>query len=213
MNFDERPSDAELVQGYLNGDEEAWDVLWARYRDKLIGYFINKGVNPNDSEDLAQDTLIEAMVKLSDLRNPAAFGGWLFAIAHGIMAKWFTEESKRAPHVSLESGMFNDGLAETGAAYFLAAPAHLQPEERAIAKEEESIILDLIQRLPQSQKEVLQLKISDPDMKLEEIADALGIQLNTVKQRLHRARKALAARLEAEYPGEFTLLLRKWVDE
>lgn len=213
MNFDTLWSDAELVQDSLNGDEEAWNVLCARYRNRLIGYFINKGVNPDDSEDLAQDTLIEAMVNLTNLRNPEAFGGWLFTIARGMTAKWFTEASKRAPHVSLESGMFNDGLAETGAAYFLAAPAHLQPEERAIAKEEENIVLDLIQRLPQSQKEVLQLKISDPDMKLEEIADALGIQLNTVKQRLHRARKALAARLEAEYPGEFTLLLRKWVDE
>ena len=114
---------------------------------------------------------------------------------------------------SYETPSFNDGLAETGAAYFLAAPAHLQPEERAIAKEEKNIVLDLIQRLPQSQKEVLELKIADPDMKLEDIADALGIQLNAVKLRLHRARKALAARLEAEYPGDFTLLLRKWVDE
>ena len=213
MNFDTLWSDAELVQDSLNGDEGARNVLCARYRNRLIGYFINKGVNPDDSEDLAQDTLIEAMVNLPNLRNPEAFGGWLFTIARGMMAKWFTEESKRGPHVSLESGMFNDGLAETGVAYAVAAPAHLQPEERAIAKEEENIVLDLIQRLPQSQKEVLQLKISDPDMKLEDIADALGIQLNTVKQRLHRARKALAARLEAEYPGEFTLLLRKWVDE
>lgn len=212
MNFDENRSDAELVQGYLNGDKGAWNVLCGRYRNRLIGYFINKGVNPDHSEDLAQDTLIEAMVKLPNIRNPNAFGGWLFAIARGVMAKWFTQESNRAPHVSLESGMSNDGLAETGAAYSLAAPAHLQPEERAIAKEEKNIVLGLIARLPKSQREVLQLKAADPDMKLEDIADALGIQLNAVKLRLHRARKTLAARLKAEYPGEFTHLIQKWVD-
>lgn len=93
MKFDEDWSDAELVEDYLNGDESAWDVLCERYRNRLIGYFINKGVNPDDSEDLVQDTLIEAIVKLSNLRNPDAFGGWLFSIAQGLMAKWFYQET------------------------------------------------------------------------------------------------------------------------
>lgn len=212
MKFDEDWSDAELVEDYLNGDESAWDVLCERYRNRLIGYFINKGVNPDDSEDLVQDTLIEAIVNLSNLRNPDAFGGWLFSIAQGLMAKWFYQESRLPPHESLEGGTYKDGLSEPRAAYFVAAPAHRQPEEQAIAREERDIILDLIARLPKSQREVLQLKASDPDMKMEEIADALDIKLNTVKLRLHRGRKTLATWLEAKYPGDFTHWISKWVD-
>ena len=212
MRFDEDWSDAELVQDYLNGDESAWDVIYKRYGYKLKGYFINNGVNFADAEDLAQDMLIEAIVKLSNLRNPAAFRGWLFRIAQGLMAKWFYEESRHPPHESLEGGTYKDGISEPGAAYFVAAPVHRQPEERAISKEEESIVLGLIARLPKSQREVLQLKASDPDMKMEEIADALGIKLNTVKLRLHRGRKTLAKWLEAKYPGDFTRWISKWVD-
>lgn len=212
MKFDEDWSDAELVEDYLNGNESAWDFLYKRYGYKLNGYFINNGVNFADAEDLAQDTLIEAIVKLSNLRNPDAFGGWLFSIAQGLMAKWFSQENRLPPHESLEGGTYKDGLSEPRAAYFVAAPAHRQPEERAIAREERDIILDLIARLPKSQREVLQLKASDPDMKMEEIADALDIKLNTVKLRLHRGRKTLATWLKAKYPGDFTHWISKWVD-
>ena len=99
-------------------------------------------------------------------------------------------------------------MAEPGAAYAVLAPAHQQPDNRAIAKEQLDIVRSVVARLPQLEQEVFLLKLADPDMPQKEMAQTLGISENAVKVRWHRARNRLETWLETEYPGEFSHLFR-----
>ncbi len=115
---------------------------------------------------------------------------------------------KTEGYTTLLMTFLKDGVAETGAAYTVLAPAHQQPDHRAIATEQLEIVRSVAQRLPKSEKEVFLLKLADPDILLKEIAQTLGTSENAVKVRWHRARNRLETWLETEYPGEFTHLFR-----
>lgn len=192
-------SDGKLVEAYRNGDKNAWDTLCKRYTGKLFRFFVNKTGNREDAKDLAQETLIEAMVNLSTLQKPESFRGWLYPIAKGHLAKYFRDRYKGGIHEPID-----DSVLETRAPY--TAPRDQQPDNLVIAQEHLDIVHSMVDRLPKSEREVFQLKFADPEMPQKEIAKTLGISVDAVKTRWRRARKRLREQLEAKYPGEFTYL-------
>lgn len=189
------------MEAYRNGDKNAWDTLCKRYTSKLFRFFANKTGNHEDAKDLVQETLIEAMVNLSTLQKPESFRGWLYTIARGILAKYFRGTYKWEIHESID-----DGVLETRVSY--AAPQYQQPDNLVIAQEHLEIVCNLVERLPQSEREVFCLKFGDPEMPQKEIAKTLGISVDAVKTRWRRAREKLREQLEAKYPGEFTYLFK-----
>lgn len=201
LGVDDGLSDEELVTGYLKGDKKAWDTLCKRYTRKLFRSFMNETGNREDVKDLVQETLIEAMVKLSKLQNPESFRGWLYRIRGGILAKYFRDRYKSGIHEPID-----DSVLETRAPY--AAPKDQQPDNLVIAQEHLDIVHSMVNRLPKSEREVFQLKFADPEMPQKEIAKRLEISVNAVKTRWRRARKRLREQLEAKYPGEFTYLFK-----
>ena len=192
-------SDGELVEAYRRGDKKAWDALCQRYTSKLFRFFVNNTRNPEDAKDLTQDTLIEAMVKLAILRKPESFWGWLYSIAHGILAKYFRDRYKRGIHEPID-----DGVLETRAPY--AVPREQQPDNLVIAQERLEILHSMVEQLSESEREVFLLKLADPEMPQKEIAEILDISVDAVKTRWRRGKRNLRERLEAKYPGEFTYL-------
>ena len=98
------------MEAYRNGDKNAWDTLCNRYTGKLFRFFVNKTGNREDAQDLVQETLVEAMVNLSALQKSESFRGWLYTIAHGILAKYFRDRYKYGIHESID-----DGVLETRA--------------------------------------------------------------------------------------------------
>lgn len=147
------------------------------------------------------------MESIATIQHPERFPGWIFTIARRVMAKWLTANRKRGIYDSLDD-VSADGVAEQGAAYAVPVPAHQQPDNRAIAKEQLDIVHSVAARLPQSEQQVFLLKFAEPDMPQKEMAQTLGISENAVKVRWHRARNRMKALLEAEYPSEFTELFR-----
>ena len=189
------------MEAYRTGDKNAWDTLCKQYISKLFRFFVNNTGNPEDAKDLTQDTLIEAMVKLSTLQNPESFRGWLYEIAKGHLAKYFRDRYKWEIHEPID-----DGLLETRIPY--AAPRDQQPDNLVIAQERLEIVHSMVDRLPKSEREVFRLKLADPEMRQKEIAKTLGISVDAVKTRWRRGKQNLRKRLEAEYPGEFTYLFK-----
>ncbi len=194
-------SDGELVEAYRNGDKNAWDTLCKRYTDELFRFFVNKTGNREDAKDLAQETLIWAMVNLSTLQKPESFRAWLYTITRGILAKYFRDRYRW-----WMSKPIDDGVLETIASY--AAPTDQQPDNLVIAQEHLEIVQRLGEQLPKSEREVFRLKFADPDMPQKEIAKRLGISVDAVKTRWRRGKQTLRKQLEAKYPGEFTYLFK-----
>ena len=167
-------SDGELVEAYRKGDKKAWDTLCKRYTDKLFRFFVNETGNHEDARDLVQETLIEAIVNLPTLQNPESFKGWLYRIRRGILAKYFRDRYKCGIHEPID-----DSVLETGVPY--AAPGDQQPDNLVIAQEHLEIVYNMVERLPESEREVFLLKLADPEMPQKEIAGILGISVSAVK--------------------------------
>ncbi len=189
------------MEAYRKEDKNAWDTLCQRYTHELFEFFNGKVRTREDAKDLTQDTLIEAMRNISQLKKPESFRGWLYKIAHGHLAKYFRDRRKW-----WISEPTDDGVLETRASY--AAPTDQQPDNLVIAQEHLEIVRRLGEELPKSEREVFRLKFADPEMPQKEIAKILGISVDAVKTRWRRGKQTLRKQLEAKYPGEFTYLFK-----
>lgn len=160
--------DAALVQAALNGDCKAFSDLYKTHAGWLLAVLWrladgDKGL----AEDWLQDAFVQAWNKLHQLREPAAFSGWLKRLALNVALS----EKRRGRLVSV------DVEADAGAPEPPWPAADLDLE-RAIA------------RLPERARQVLVL-FHLSDLGHAEIADLMGIEPGTSKAQLHRARTLL----------------------
>ena len=74
------PSDNELIQAYLDGDQSAFEMLYLRYRQVLYGYLQNRLPGSPEIDDLFQKTWMKAAAALPRYRCQEKFQAWLFRI-------------------------------------------------------------------------------------------------------------------------------------
>ncbi|MDE0316180.1 MAG: sigma-70 family RNA polymerase sigma factor [Candidatus Poribacteria bacterium] len=192
--------DEELVHQNLDvADDGAFEILYHRYEGPLLSFFYRRVGNWETAQDLVQETFIKVHQNLHTLRNPKSFSSWLFSIAHQLIAAHFRDEQRKLEIGSLE------GNPEA----YLVDLEHRSPIYRIIAKEQMEIVYALAQRLPISEQEVFEMKLANPKMLLEEIAEKLEITLSATKVRLYRAKRKVVAWMKTEYPGEFDHIFRK----
>jgi len=84
MNAEGNKSDTDHVRRLQSGDGNAWERFVGEYRRRLVGYFLALGFSADASEDLTQDTFIETVKSINNLRNPDRLTPWLFTIAHRV---------------------------------------------------------------------------------------------------------------------------------
>lgn len=162
--------DGELVRAARTGDESAFARLYDRYARMVHGVLIAR-VPRQDVEDLVQDVFLTAWRRLDDLRDPAAFGGWIAMIARNRA----TDAHRRgADHVEL--------------------PPDLQSPGTAGAEAEAHAALDAIRALPDAYRETLTLRLVE-GLTGPEIAARTGLTPASVRVNLHRGMKMLRDRL------------------
>ncbi len=183
-----RASDAAIVAEVLEGETEAFGELVNRYKN-LVASFIAARVASTEVEDLAQDTFLRAFRMLASLRDPAAFSSWLLGIANHVCVDWHRSRRKVA---SLD----DEGLQELGAEALVPHRSPVgQPDAEAEQAEAVRLLLESLDRLPETYRVTLVLKHMD-GLSCQEIAERLGLALGTVTSRLARAYKLLRDRLE-----------------
>lgn len=194
-------SDAELVRAYQRGVKEAWNILCTRHQGNLRRLFIRKGItNPDDLNDLIQETLLEAMQNIEKIKVPESFPGWLYRVAIGTMSRWLKgKDSSRS-----NQEQYRTTLLDTGELY---APTHLGPAQTAIDAEYLQIIFDLLEQLPPSEEEVLMLHFGGSSN--AEIVAHLGISMNAARVRLSKAKKKLKMLLKTEHPEVYDDLVER----
>ncbi len=174
------PDDAELVAGTLSGDRNAFSKIVARYQSLICSLAYSATGSLSQSEDLAQETFIAAWKHLRHLRERHKLKAWLCGIARNRINNCLRREG-REPLREAES---LESLHEASAAEPL-------PHDHAISKEEETILWRSLERLPQTYREPLVLFYRE-HQSIENVAAALDLTEDTVKQRLSRGRKLLA---------------------
>lgn len=183
------PSDPELVQRCLAGDESAYRELVGRYERPVYAVAVRMVRIREDAEDITQETFVR-MFRALDRYDPARpFPAWLFTIA----ARLSIDQLRRRRVKTVPLFRSQPGADEE-------TPVDLEdsgpgPEELAERREEERSAEALIGTLPEHYRIVVVLR-HQQGLSYEEIAEALRLPLGTVKARIHRARELLKRRLE-----------------
>jgi len=172
-------SDAELVRRSLAGDRDAFGQIVIRYQTLLCSLAYSATGSLRESEDLAQETFVTAWRQLADLREPEKLRSWLCRIARNLACDGLRRQA-REPVDHAES------LEEAGES---PAPDPL-PSEETISREEEGLLWGLMERIPESYREALVLFYRE-HQSIENVATALDLSEDAVKQRLSRGRKLL----------------------
>ena len=175
-------SDRELIQRILSGDQEAFNTLVHRYQKRVHALAWRKTEDFHVAEEITQDTFLKAYRKLGTLKNPNLFAGWLYVIANRLCNTWF---QKRGPKMQSLEAMPIAKVEE-----LLYAKYMEEQREEKISEERINLVKRLLQKLPESERIVMTLHYL-AGSSCQEISEFLGVSLNTVKSRLHRARKRL----------------------
>jgi len=159
-----------------------------RYRPALYRYILRLAGDPARAEDLTQETFLRVHQHLSELNDARALEGWLYRIATNVCYDRFRQREHRLAEPLPVSGI---GLQEDPP---VPDETALRPDQLAEQNGMSECMQRFLARLPESQRTVLLLHdlqgYTDP-----EIAGRLGLSLESVKMRLHRARAQLRAAL------------------
>ena len=168
-------SDSELVTLYIRGNEKAFEKLVQRHKSRIYTtiYLIVK--DQYVAEDLLQDTFIKAVdtIKGGRYNDEGKFLPWIIRIAHNLAIDYFRRD-KRYPNV-----VFEDGSSVFNTLDF----SEDSVESIQIRQETHEQLREMIQRLPDVQKQVLIMRHYE-DMSFQEIADATGVSINTALGRM-----------------------------
>lgn len=175
------PSDREIVQACLAGASDAFSEIVERYGSRVYNLALRITNDADAANDCAQEAFIRAYRALHQYDPALPFAPWLYRIATNAslnyVQRWHAHESPV------------DELPDR------PEPEERSPEALAIGREELGAVLDAIGTLPPRYRAALVLRHLH-ELSYQEVADALGIPLGTVKTHLHRARAALLTELE-----------------
>ena len=177
-----RESDAALIQRTLDGDERAFTTLVKKYQKWVHTLVWRKIGDFHTAEELTQDIFLKVYKKLSTLKPPDRFPGWLYVITTRHCITWLRK--KRVSTTSLNTIPTTELEALCYARYEAA-----RSEEASIEHQRE-LVKRLLQKLPESERTVVTLYYL-AEMTSEEVGAFLGVSPNTIRSRLRRARKRL----------------------
>jgi RNA polymerase sigma-70 factor (ECF subfamily) len=190
MSLSDREIDWALVQRVQNGDMRAFEALVNKYQRK-VGRLLSRMVrDPDDIEDIVQDSFIKAYKALNNFRGESAFYTWLYRIAINT-AKNFLVASNRRP-IALREG--NDEESETfDDSDTLSDMA--TPESVYSSRQIAATVNKAVEDLPEELKNAIVLREIE-GLSYEEIAEVMGCPIGTVRSRIFRAREAISERLK-----------------
>lgn len=181
---DNDQTDAELLARFASGEDEAFVTLVVRHQEP-VRRWVRHHVGPRPQvDDIVQETFIAAMKSADAFRGDRSARPWLFGIAKRRIAREFRQRvAEPEAHEPLEDLGLRAGWGD--------------PEAEASRAESIAIVRAGLERLTPAEREVVLLRdiegFTNP-----ETAEILGLEVNAVKSRLHRARLALMAQIRRE---------------
>ncbi len=176
-----RGMNTHILMAAQRGDEVAWESLVDEWLPVVHGWCTRLGGPRVDPNDATQDVFVIAWTKLDTMRNPDAFPSWLFSVTRRVMASHRRRQwlSRWVPGMDLDR-------VEGGAS----------PERGAHHSEIAGHVQDILQKLPQAQREALVLCDVEGRSSFE-VAQILGIPAGTVRSRLRLGRARFRKEAEA----------------
>lgn len=189
--LDVTSSDADLVRGTLERDGRAFRAIMKKYNQRL--YRIARGIVRNDSEaeDIVQESYVKAFAHLDGFRGDSSLSTWLSRI---VMNEALGRLRTRRPTVDIATVETRGAEAE-----IIQFPntARSDPERNMAQRELLQLVEQATDKLPDVYRMVFVARVIE-GLSIEETAEVLGIRPETVKTRLHRARRLVREHLDTQ---------------
>lgn len=183
-------NDNEIISKVLSGDHQAYAILVNRYQNYVFTLTLRMIKSREDAEEVAQDVFIKAYKYLADFRGASKFTTWLYTIVNNTCITFLRK--KKLDIRSLDNE------------HVFATADNIDSGIRANMVEQKSkvgMVNDAIGLLGTDDAQIITLFYKG-EQSLEEIAEILGLETNTAKVRLHRARTRLKEKMETHFTEE-----------
>lgn len=175
-NF-EKITDEELIKGVLNSDHDAQGELYSRYYKKVFQKCFSIVKDHDEAFDLAQEAIMKAFDKLTSFRGESSFSTWLYIITHRYCLEALR---KRRKTIVINSDSDFEDLS------YLTETL----DEVNDRNEMENIMFSLINKLPDTERELLHLKYSKGES-IDSLQAMYHLSSSAVKMRLKRSKGKL----------------------
>jgi RNA polymerase sigma-70 factor (ECF subfamily) len=177
-------SDEGLVEQAKQGDLEAYSELVRRYRERIYKTIYRFTRNHGDTDDLAQDTFLQAYREIGRFREKSGFYTWLYRIAVNLSLNFLKRTKKEMGRLAFDERFMEQQQAPG-----------FSPETASLNRELRDCLDEAVAALPLTYKTSFILVVYE-GMSHRQAACILGCSENTISWRIHKARKMLQARLE-----------------
>ncbi len=191
--------DAEVIDQIRAGQKEAFENIVVRYNRRIYAVAYRYVNNSEEAADITQEIFIRVWEKLETFRGDSKFSTWLFQLAgnhckNKLKAlkrrRWFQNESLESNPAGDDRGPVRQHESSDPGPGELLNGARMQ-----------QLVRVKLEELPEDQRAVLKMRDID-DLDYDEIAEATGLALGTVKSRIHRGRIELAKKIKREMAEE-----------
>jgi RNA polymerase sigma-70 factor (ECF subfamily) len=171
-------TDNELIVRYVAGDEVALKQLIDRHQKKVFSYILMSVKNRELAEDIFQDTFIKVIntLKSDNYKEEGKFLQWVMRIANNLKIDYYRKVQRMPVFESNTDFNIFDVLNGTDPSI----------EQKIITEQIYSDVKNLVQYLPEEQREVLEMRIYD-DVSFKDIAEITGVSINTALGRMRYA--------------------------
>lgn len=160
-----------LIQQYLSGNNEAFETLLTRYKQRIYSFIYSKVKDRELTDDIFQDTFIKVIktLKKGSYNDDGRFLSWAMRIAHNLIVDHFRRKQRMPKYESHD--------AEKDVFYRISEPSQ-NIEDMLINSQIKEDLNTLILELPENQHEVLRMRLYQ-DMSFKEIAERTNVSINT----------------------------------
>lgn len=181
-------SDERLLKAFSGGSQMAFSELVQRYKTKIFAFIYFQINHQEDAEDLTQDVFIQLHRKAMDFRNESSFTSFLYAMAKFIVLNYFRTKSRSIKQISdQELG------GETTSSFSSSAEEYANdsnPEQISSQKTKQTVFKYALEQLNNEERQLLYL-YDHEGFTYQQISHILGINVGTVRSRLHTSRHKL----------------------
>jgi RNA polymerase sigma-70 factor (ECF subfamily) len=183
-------TDSEIIKKVLLGEQTMFAQLVERYRNYVFTLVLRFTDNREDAEEVAQDIFVKTYRSLADFRGESKFSTWLYTITRTSCITFLRK--RKLETVSLDN--------ERSAGEWQDRASGLKAN-MIEQKSRHRMLHEAIQLLGPDDKQVITL-FYQGEQTLEEIGKIMGLDPNTVKVKLHRARQRLKEKMERHFGRE-----------
>jgi RNA polymerase sigma-70 factor (ECF subfamily) len=165
------PQDNILIQQYLNGNNEAFETLLLKYKQRIYSFIYSKIKDRELADDIFQETFVKVIktLKKGTYNDEGRFLSWVMRIAHNLIVDHFRRKQRMPRYESHD--------AQKDVFYRVSEPSQ-NIEDALIDFQIKEDLHTLMQELPENQLEVLRMRLFQ-DMSFKEIAERTNVSINT----------------------------------